>query len=367
MHKRIHRTLAAIMILILLIVSSGCAAEETIVHVTWLDADGSILAVDAVAEDFDPTSRPLPEDSNDWHYTGWQLTHSGAVAVCSATRVANRHFVWKDFDGSVLHEAYFPEDEEAPGFDLPQNSEKWEYIEWNQTGAGLEVVFEAEREPNKEYFSANVFQIILKDEAGEVLGSGSGFVINKDGWFITNDHVMNGGHSAVAFFDIKDAENGQQYTQLNVIGGAYHDAKKDIFIGKLEGYYKISQYYNDIPFTEEYAQGDPSYSVGYPNSSTKMQINPGVILEEYSDIHSKIQGIYYVLSDSYIAPGSSGGILVNENFEVVGITTMGFYADNNKQHYTSGGSIPYFVFKQVMTQFSIDSIQPLYQMYKTEI
>ena len=261
---------------------------------------------------------------------------------------------------------YVPQPGSQTSFDLPQSSEKWEYTEWNQTEVGSEVVFEADREPNKEYFRANVFQIILKDEAGEVTSSGSGFIINKDGWFITNDHVMNNGYSAVAFFDIKDADNGQQYTQLNVSGGVYHDAKKDIFIGKLEGYHRISQYYNDIPFTEEYKQGDLSYSVGYPNSSTKMQINPGVILEEYSDIHSKIQGIYYVLSDSYIAPGSSGGILVNEKFEVIGITSMGFYADNNKQYYTSGGSIPYFVFKQAVTQFSTNSIQPLYEMYKKE-
>ena len=90
MHKRIFYTLAAVIILVLLITGTGCTTENALAHVTWLDADGSIIAVDMVAEDYDPTSRPLPEDSKDWHYTGWQLTHSGAVAVCSATRVANQ-------------------------------------------------------------------------------------------------------------------------------------------------------------------------------------------------------------------------------------------------------------------------------------
>ena len=108
-----------------------------------------------------------------------------------------------------------------------------------------------------------------------------------------------------------------------------------MFIGKLEGYKKIKEYYHKIDFTEQYTIGEKSYSVGYPNSSIKMEINSGKILEEYSDIYSKIDGIFYVLSDSYIAPGSSGGVLVNESFEVIGITSMGLYSDSNKNYYIS--------------------------------
>ena len=95
-----------------------------------------------------------------------------------------------------------------------------------------------------------------------------------------------------------------------------------------------------------------------------MEINSGKILEEYSDIYSKIDGIFYVLSDSYIAPGSSGGILVNESFEVVGITSMGLYSDSNKNYYISGGSIPYTLFKQNIEKLTDSNIQPIYEMYK---
>lgn len=364
MCKRLWRTLTILFITLLLLNHAGCATEKVMTYVTWLDADGSIIATETVAEPYDPLSRPLPEDNNNWHYTGWQLSHSGDIVVCSATRVANRHFVWQDYNKTILNECYSPENEETPDFDLPASNEKWEYTKWKQTGSGLEFIFEAQREPNKNYFIGNVFQIIIKDYSGEILGSGSGFVINEDGWFITNDHVMAGGYSAVAFFDIKDSTEGHQYTQLNILGGAYNSAEKDIFIGKLEGYDKIKSYYQAIPFTENYTQSDLSYSVGYPNSSTTMQIHAGTILEEYSDIHSKIKGIYYILSDSYIAPGSSGGILVNEAFEVVGITAMGFYADSAKQNYTSGGSIPYFVFKSALTQISNANITPIYNIYK---
>ena len=364
MYKWKCRFFVGMLLMFLLLIGSGCVAEEQTVCVTWVDADGRTIATEQVVESYDPASRELPEDSDEWHYTGWQQTHSGESIVCSALRVANRHFIWKDYDGTTLKEIFVPENEEMPNVELPESSEKWEYTEWDQTSAGNEFVYEAKREPNKNYFIGNVFQIVLKDEKGDVLGSGSGFVINQDGWFVTNNHVMEYGYSAVAFFDIKDSANGQQYMQLNIIGGAYNDAEKDIFVGKLEGYSKISKYYKNIGFTEEYAQEETSYSVGYPNSSTKLQINAGTISEEYSDIYSKIKGVYYILSDSYIAPGSSGGILVNENFEVIGITSIAFYADNNKQQYASGGSIPYFVFKNALTNLLDNRIISLYDIYK---
>lgn len=363
MIKRIRRTITVVMILLLILGCISCVTEKAKICVTWLDSDGSVIANEIVVENYDPTSRELPKDSNEWHYTGWQQTQSGDVVVCTAVRKAKNSFVWKDYDGSILKEAYVIDDEGVLEFDLPQNTDKWKYTEWKQTGTGKNYVYEAKRTPNLDYFIGNVFQIILKDQKGEVLGSGSGFVINEEGWFVTNNHVMDKGNSAVAFFDIKDNEGGQQYTQLDILGGVYNNVEKDIFVGKLDGYQKIKNHYVSIPFTEEYAEGDVSYSVGYPNSSTRLQVNEGVILEEYSDIYNKIDGVYYVLSDSYIAPGSSGGILVNSDFEVIGITSMGFYADANKNHYTSGGSIPYFLFKNALTHLSDSKIVPLYEIY----
>ena len=55
---------------------------------------------------------------------------------------------------------------------------------------------------------------------------------------------------------------------------------------------------------------------------------------------------------------------MNENFEVIGITSIAFYADSNKQNFTSGGSIPYFVFKNALAQLSDNRILPLYEIYK---
>lgn len=352
------------------IIKSGNTIECTAlrikkVKIQWIDADGSILKEEYIpASDITDNSFSLPSDSDEWHYTEWIKTTTSEGLIYNAKRVPKKKYIWKDADGRILKEEQIVEGQAPSTMDLPDGNEKWNYIEWDSSVENGEHLYTAVRTPNTSYFVGNVFQIVIKDSEGTPLGAGSGFIINDDGWFITNNHVMDGASSAVAFFDIKDKESGSRYTQLNIIGGIFNSSEKDIFIGKIEGYEKIKSYYNNISFTEECTTGEKSYTVGYPNSSVRMEINSGVILEEYSDIYDKINGIYYILSDSYIAPGSSGGILINENFEVIGITTMGLYADDNKQIYSAGGSVPTFVFSSHLSNLDESKIKQLSDIYK---
>lgn len=334
------------------------------VMVQWLDSDDHVLKEDYVPiSELEICTLPLPEDSNEWHYTEWKKSATSAGYVYKAQRVHKTKHIWKDADGTIIKEDYIIDGQEIPSIDLPTGNQKWVYTGWDTQNTETETVYTALRTPNSTYFCGNVFQIVLKDPSGAPLGTGSGFIINEEGWFITNDHVMDGASSAVAFFDIRDSENGRKYTELNIYGGAYHSSEKDIFIGKIEGYHKIKEHYQAISFSETYVAGERAHTIGYPNSSVKMEINSGVLLEDYSDIYSKINGIYYILSDSYIAPGSSGGILINDDFEVLGITTIGFYADDSKKIYRAGGSVPFFVFSSIIENLDELNIKPLAELY----
>ena len=361
MENNFLRLFSLIVALSLLLFCVSCSDNSY--TITWNDADGTVIETKKASNIYDPTVHDLPADTDLWHYTGWVTSNIGNDIICTAKREKKQHIVWKDVDDSILNEIYIIKNSNIPQFDLPQNNEKWIYETWKQSTEDGSTVFTADRTPNTNYFLGNVFQIVIKDANGDPLGTGSGFVINNDGWFITNDHVMNDATTAIAFFDIPDKDNGSRYTELEVLGGVYNSAEKDIFIGKLDNYERIKQYYKDIKFTEEYVVGETSYTVGYPNSSTKLEINSGKILEEYSNIYDKINGIYYVLSDSYIAPGSSGGILVNENLEVIGITTIGLYADENKQVYESGGSIPTISFVNQLANLKETEIKKLTIIY----
>ena len=365
--KYSYRICCLVLVLCICSLSLGCNNSSLAEHtnaspqnsISWFDADGMLLATETTDADYDPTTKELPSDTDLWHYTGWTLSKSGNITVCTAKRLSKTKVIWKDFDGTLLKEDFFVDGEKEPTFDLPSSDEHWIYTEWIEESSKNEIVYTAKKTPNIKYFQGNVFQIIVNDQQGEPLGSGSGFIINDEGWFITNAHVMENGYSANAFFDIPDTVSGTKYTSLTILGGVYSDAKKDIFIGKINNYQNIKSHYQSISFTETYSEGDVCYSVGYPNSSVTLAINEGTVLEEYSNIYDKINGIYYILSDSYIAPGSSGGILINQDFQVIGITSMGLYSDESHSVYISGGSIPCFIFASQLKNLNDENLKAL--------
>ncbi len=363
--KKFLSTCLAVFILSSSIFCSACSSNsnEDKIKISWIDTDGSLIETTYIEEKDDFREKKLPADTETWHYTDWKIVYSENLIICVAQRVEKITYIWKDIDGSIIkeHDGYYGENIDNP--ETPPSTEKWIYTGWNKTVVNNIHTLTLQRSPNEEYFLANVFQIIVYDEKGEPVSSGSGFIIDENGWFITNNHVMSDSISANAFFDIPDSETGQDYTKLSVFGGIYNSEEDDIFIGKLNNYEKLENQYNEIVFNENYIIGENTYSIGYPNSSLYMQINKGTLLQEYKDIYGKIYDNYYILSDSYIAPGSSGGILINENLEVIGITSMGLYADSNKTVYVAGGSIPTKFFLNEIKNLEISNIKLLTEMY----
>ena len=53
------------------------------------------------------------------------------------------------------------------------------------------------------------------------INTGTGFVFDEQGWFITNYHVMENAYFAKAIFEIPDIESGESYTRLDVEFASY--------------------------------------------------------------------------------------------------------------------------------------------------
>ena len=272
------------------------------------------------------------------------------LVACSKTSNLYKFF---DSDGTLLHEVKVSDDL-VPSYELPMDTEMWDYISWEATNS---YEMTAKREPQYNYFIGNVFQIIVYDLGYVPISTGSGFVFNEDGWFITNNHVMDEGYYAEAIFDIRDSTKGESFTKLDIDLVSYQHSDKDIFIGKLTNYSKIgSEYYKEFSFSTQYLVGDLTYSVGYPNSSIKLEINKGYVQSDLSSIYDKVySGITYIGSTSFIAPGSSGGILLNSNLEVLGMTTIGI-SDNNG-NFILGGAIEAFNFINQISNVSSNSLK----------
>lgn len=257
----------------------------------------------------------------------------------------NLTYRWYDSDNSLLYEESIAVGATPTNYPLPSDTEKWDYIEWRTGNTSREKV--AYRVPQTSYFVGNVFQIVVMDLGEQPIATGSAFVFDNDGWFITNAHVMEDGYYAQAIFNIPNSETGESFTYLDINSGTYYHLDKDIYIGKIENYQSIQAHYKDIPIDSNYQIGEVTYSVGYPLSSTDLAIHKGKVTERWSDLYEKLySGNSYICSSSYIAPGSSGGILTNGDLEIIGITTLGW--TDSYDNFVSGASISAFNFTPLL-------------------
>ena len=138
---------------------------------------------------------------------------------------------------------------------------------------------------------------------------GSGFIINKDGFIITNNHVVDNAD------EIKvKLSDGREY-KARVVG---RDAKTDLAL------IKISSLFKDLPTLElgdsdKIRVGDWVLAVGNP-FGLEQTVTQGIISATGRVLGS---GPYddFLQTDAPINPGNSGGPLVNLKGEVIGINS----------------------------------------------
>lgn len=143
------------------------------------------------------------------------------------------------------------------------------------------------------------------------LSLGSGFIIDKDGFIITNNHVIDGADSIVVTL----ADNSQFDAEL--IG---RDSKTDIALIKIKAG-------KDLPTvklgnSDKIRVGDWIVAIGNP-FGLGGSVTAGIVSAKSRDIEA---GPYdsFIQTDASINQGSSGGPMFNMAGEVIGINTAIF-------------------------------------------
>ena len=134
---------------------------------------------------------------------------------------------------------------------------------------------------------------------------GSGFVIARN-QVVTNFHVVRDADLAVVAF--------QDGRRENVKGVVFFDPDQDLVV--------LSVPTNDvppIPLGDELSlhQGDHVLALGAPEGLT-LSLTDGIV-----SAFRKVKGTFMIQSTAPISHGSSGGPLMNEQGQAVGITTLG--------------------------------------------
>ena len=140
------------------------------------------------------------------------------------------------------------------------------------------------------------------------VGTGSGVIIDKNGYIITNNHVIAGAR------DISITTNDNKIYKAKLIGT---DPKTDIALLKIEAD-------EDLPFivfgdSDQAKIGEWVLAVGNPFNLTST-VTAGIISAKSRDLSGQNHQSF-IQTDAAVNPGNSGGALVNEKGELVGINT----------------------------------------------
>jgi serine protease Do len=139
-------------------------------------------------------------------------------------------------------------------------------------------------------------------------GVGSGFVISKEGYILTNNHVVEGAEK----IKVKLAD-GKEY-DASVVG---RDPKTDLAVIKIDGAKDLHPL--TLGDSDALKVGSWVVAVGSP-FGLEQTVTQGIVSGKGRVIGS---GPYddFIQTDASINPGNSGGPLVNMKGEVVGINT----------------------------------------------
>lgn len=153
-------------------------------------------------------------------------------------------------------------------------------------------------------YKETVGEIITYDEYENEIGIGTCIVYTSEGYLVTNYHVIEGAYSA------KVRIGEQIYTVQNVLA---FDRFIDIAIVQIHA----TGLKPAVWCEGNHVAGKTVYAIGSSYGLT-LSLSQGII----SYASREINGVKYVQHNAPISEGNSGGPLINEYGEVIGINTM---------------------------------------------
>ena len=168
--------------------------------------------------------------------------------------------------------------------------------------------------------------------------AGSGVIISTDGYIVTNNHVVDGADELTVTLN----ENSKEYS-ARIIGS---DATTDLALIKIDA--------KDLPAikignSDELKLGQWVLAVGNPFNLTST-VTAGIVSAKARSLGAN--GVEsFIQTDAAINSGNSGGALVNERGELVGINAMLYSQTGSYSGY--GFAIPTSIMNKVVADLKV--------------
>jgi len=141
--------------------------------------------------------------------------------------------------------------------------------------------------------------------------SGSGIIMSKDGYVVTNQHVINGSSGIVVYLS-----NGEQ-KKAELVG---QDARTDLAVLKMEaGEYAFAEFGD----SSTVQVGDLAVAIGNPlGMEFAGSVTAGIIsaLNRTVEVEGRVYNL--IQTDAAINSGNSGGALVDRYGKIIGINSV---------------------------------------------
>ena len=149
----------------------------------------------------------------------------------------------------------------------------------------------------------SVVMVEVYDENNNEIATGSGFCAYNKNWIVTNFHVIEGARSIKIITD--------DYECISVEDIVFFNRKKDIAVLSINGSLTPLKIGNG----EKIKLKDKITTIGSPKGELNT-VSEGII--------SNVDDISLIRITAPISHGSSGGVLLNGRYEVIGITSAGY-------------------------------------------
>ena len=170
------------------------------------------------------------------------------------------------------------------------------------------------------YRRLNPAVVTVQCVSGEGLSVGTGVIFSEDGYIITNHHVVRGGSKCYVILD-----SGRRMEVRFVAGDEDSDlAVLKVSPEELEGALPAAEFGD----SEKLVVGDPVYAIGAPRQLRGTLTN-GIISAIDRDIEVEGRTMTLLQTNAALNSGNSGGPLINDRGQVVGINVAKYMSGRN--------------------------------------
>jgi len=167
--------------------------------------------------------------------------------------------------------------------------------------------------------SRSVLTVYVYNSKREQIKTGSGFIAFNDSTIVTNNHVIENG----VYVEVVSEDD----VILTIAGILHYDVDSDIAILKTEAPTGLPVL--KVGDSDHVQVGDTVYAIGSPYE-LKNTVSNGIISAiRNPSMFRDVNNVYDFQTTASISPGSSGGALLNEYGEIIGVTTAQIIGGQN--------------------------------------